>query len=205
MRLISEVINDDVTYQKTPLDLRNQRTYAVKAGVSGFLDVARQTFKEATEDVHQHVTEINQKYEMQAETRFDNPRGYYLRFSENDFDGRKVPEILVNCFRKRGFIECQTLDLMKLNQKIADSHEEVILMSDKTIQELLDNVRSEVPNLFKVCESIAMLDMITSFAQLVTTQDSYTRPEITDCIAIKSGRHPIRDKVWLRASLSWEN
>lgn len=30
LQLINEVINDDVTYQKTPLDLRNQRTYAVK-------------------------------------------------------------------------------------------------------------------------------------------------------------------------------
>lgn len=30
-----------------------------KSGVSGLLDVARQTFKEATEDVHQHVTDIN--------------------------------------------------------------------------------------------------------------------------------------------------
>lgn len=30
LELIKEVINDDVTYQKTPLDLRNQRTYAVK-------------------------------------------------------------------------------------------------------------------------------------------------------------------------------
>ncbi|KAJ8070307.1 hypothetical protein OCU04_000687 [Sclerotinia nivalis] len=59
IQLINEVINEDVTYQKTPLDLRNQRTYAVKAGVSGFLDVARQTFKEATEDVHQHVTEVH--------------------------------------------------------------------------------------------------------------------------------------------------
>lgn len=28
--LIKTVINDDVTYQRTPLDLRNQRTYAVK-------------------------------------------------------------------------------------------------------------------------------------------------------------------------------
>ena len=27
---IKEVINEDVAYQKTPLDLRNQRTYAVK-------------------------------------------------------------------------------------------------------------------------------------------------------------------------------
>lgn len=30
MNLIKNVINDDVAYQKGPLDLRNQRTYAVK-------------------------------------------------------------------------------------------------------------------------------------------------------------------------------
>ena len=29
---ISEVINDDVAYSKQPIDLRNQRTYAVKVG-----------------------------------------------------------------------------------------------------------------------------------------------------------------------------
>lgn len=32
--IISQVINHDVTYQRSPLDLRNQRTYAVK--VRGF-------------------------------------------------------------------------------------------------------------------------------------------------------------------------
>lgn len=30
MEFIREVINEDVTYQKSPLDMRNQRTYAVK-------------------------------------------------------------------------------------------------------------------------------------------------------------------------------
>jgi DNA mismatch repair protein MSH4 len=66
VQYISEVINDDVIYSKQPIDLRNQRTYAVKvgrrhrgagrmltfsqSGVNGLLDVARQTFKEATEE-----------------------------------------------------------------------------------------------------------------------------------------------------------
>ncbi|KAF7949911.1 uncharacterized protein EAE97_003420 [Botrytis byssoidea] len=195
IQFIDEVINEDVTYQKTPLDLRNQRTYAVKAGVSGFLDVARQTFKEATEDAHQHVSELNQNYKIQGEIRFDNLRKYYIRYFENDFDDRAIPDVLINRFRRKHYLECQTLDLIKLNQKTEDSHIEVILGSDKTIQELLENVRTEIPNLFKVCESIAMLDMIASFGQLVTNQDCYVRPEITDCIAIKSGRHPIRDKV----------
>ncbi|TVY24077.1 MutS-like protein [Lachnellula hyalina] len=194
IQLIAEVINDDVTYQKAPLDLRNQRTYAVKTGVSGLLDVARDTFREATQDVHQHVTEINETYGMQVDTRYDNARRYYLRVFESDFNGQALPDILINQYRKKGFIECQTLDLMKLNQKIEDSHQEVVLMSDKTVQELLDNIRGEIPNLFKVCESIAMLDMIAAFAHLATTSD-YCKPEISDCIVIQSGRHPIREKV----------
>ena len=40
-------------------------------------------------------------------------------------------------------------------------------MCDKTIQELLDNIRGEIPSLFRVCESIAMLDMLAAFGQLV--------------------------------------
>ncbi len=91
-------------------------------------------------------------------------------------------------------IECQTLKLVKLNQKITDAHNEVVNMSDRSIQDLIDDVRTEIHPLFKISESIAMLDMIASFAQLVTTQD-YVKPELTDTLAIKAGRHPIRDKI----------
>ena len=86
------------------------------------------------------------------------------------------------------------MDLVKLNQKIIDSHHEVVNMSDRSIQELIDEIRGEMAILFQVCESIAMLDMLASFAQLVTTQD-YVRPELTDTLAIKAGRHPIREKI----------
>lgn len=56
---IRHVIEADVTYVKSPLDLRNQRTFAVKSGISGMLDVSRQTYKELTEEIHNHVDEIN--------------------------------------------------------------------------------------------------------------------------------------------------
>ena len=80
--LINASINEDVTFVKSPLDLRNQRVYAVKvqfldnwhtwceflfgannwqAGVQGLLDVARKTNKEATDDLHQHVEDLNGK------------------------------------------------------------------------------------------------------------------------------------------------
>lgn len=39
-----------------------------------------------------------------------------------------------------------------------------------------------------------MLDMIAAFAQLVTTQE-YSKPEIIPTLAIKAGRHPVREKI----------
>jgi DNA mismatch repair protein MSH4 len=62
--LIDEVINQDTTYAKQPLELRNQRTYAVKSGVNGLLDVARTTYNEATEDAYQHCTELGRQWSL---------------------------------------------------------------------------------------------------------------------------------------------
>ncbi|KAM0425519.1 hypothetical protein ACHAPT_009308 [Fusarium lateritium] len=47
---IHRSIEPDVTYMKSALDLRNRRTFAVKTGINGMLDVARQTYKEVTEE-----------------------------------------------------------------------------------------------------------------------------------------------------------
>lgn len=56
---IRQIIEADVTYMKSALDLRNQRTFAVKAGINGMLDVARQTYKELTEEIHLHLDDLN--------------------------------------------------------------------------------------------------------------------------------------------------
>ena len=136
---------------------------------------------------------------MNVETRYENARQYYLRVLASEFDDRPVPDILVNRYRKKDFIECQTLDLMKLNQRISDSHAEVVLTSDQTIQKLLDDIRGEISSLFKVCESIAVLDMIAAFAHSAIAND-YVKPEIGDCLMIEAGRHPVKEKVIISES-----
>lgn len=67
-------------------------------------------------------------------------------------------------------------------------------MSDKAIQDLIAEIRVYMSVLFKVSESIAMLDVLSAFAHNVTLHD-YTRPRITQTLGIKAGRHPIREKV----------
>ncbi|RGP76984.1 DNA mismatch repair msh4 [Fusarium longipes] len=172
---IRQTIEADVTYMKSALDLRNQRTFAVKAGINGMLDVARQTYKELTEEIHLHVDELNEIHKVNATLRYDNGH------------------ILINVVRKKDKIECQTLDLVKLNLRLSDTSNEVVIRSDSVVQELLTELRNDVPYLFQVCESVALIDMISSFAQLATTKD-YVRPDISSTLALKAARHPVLDK-----------
>ncbi|KAI1145937.1 muts domain V [Nemania diffusa] len=194
MDMIAETINDDVIAMKAPIDMRNQRAYAVKSGVHGLLDVARQTYKEATEDVYQHVDELSKKHELVIDVKFDNRRKFWLRLEQNDFEDKQLPDVFINTIFRNRWIECQTLTLVQLNNRITDSHNEAVMLSDKVIQQLLDGIREYVPELFRVCEGIALLDMVTSFAQSATTRD-YIRPEISDTLALKSARHPICERV----------
>ncbi|PFH62227.1 hypothetical protein XA68_14506 [Ophiocordyceps unilateralis] len=193
---IRNVIEADVTYLKSPLDLRNQRTFAVKTGISGMLDVARQTYKELTEEVHQHVDRLSgsEEFRIRATLKFDNGRKYWLRLKASAFQGGTLPPVFINQVRKRDVVECQTLDLVKLNVRLSDTSNEVVIRSDAVVRDLMQDLRQASPQLFRVCESVALIDMIASFAQLATTR-GYIRPEITDTLALKSARHPIMDKV----------
>ena len=143
---------------------------------------------------HQIANNGTEQYDMALDLKFESARQFYIRIPLSELEEKQKPKVFINCFRKKNMIECQTLELLKLNQKITDAHNEVVNMSDRSIQDLINDVRLEIHPLFKISESVAMLDMISSFAQLVTTLD-YVRPELTDTLAIKAGRHPIREKI----------
>ena len=126
--------------------------------------------------------------------KYDVARQYYIRIAVSDVEDRDLPGVFINAYRKKTMIECQTLDLVKWNQKIVDSHHEVLQLSDWRIRVLIEDIRAVVSPLFKISDAIAILDVTASFAHLVTTQD-YCRPELTHAVAIKSGRHPVRERI----------
>ncbi|CAG8654048.1 7729_t:CDS:10 [Funneliformis mosseae] len=173
--LINDVINEDITYVKTPLALRNQRCYAVKAGFNGLLDVARQTYKETTQ--------------------FSSAIGFYLSINNEQLEGRPLPLIFITIKKKKKGQTFTTLEIMKKNTKINDSLTEVYLMSDKIIEDLISEIRGDIGVLYKASESIAMLDMLISFVHQCTVSN-YVRPEFTDTLAIKAGRHPMRESLY---------
>ncbi|KAJ3299721.1 MutS protein msh4 [Borealophlyctis nickersoniae] len=191
---IDEIINEDVTFQKSAMGLRNQRCYAVKAGFNGLLDVARQTYKETTNDVYELVNGYSQKYDIPIKVSFNPVVGFYLTTTQDQLGDRELPLEFINVVRKKKLFTFTTLKLISHNDRIQESLTEVYLMSDKTIAELIAEIRSHVGILYKASESIGILDMIAGFAHKCTVSNC-VRPEFTDTLAIKSGRHPIRESI----------
>lgn len=97
---------------------------------------------------------------------------------------------------KKGHIECLTLQMKKFDFRIADSVTEAMGMGDQVVQEMLDSIRTQIEPMFRVCDAIALLDMLASFAQIAILRD-YVRPVISDTLGLRAARHPILDKVGL--------
>jgi DNA mismatch repair protein MSH4 len=96
--------------------------------------------------------------------------------------------------KRRTVVECQTITIVQLNQRITNALDEATLTSDELVTQLLENLREYSSDMFQVCESIGLLDMVASFSHVVTIH-SYVRPETADELCILSGRHPILDQA----------
>lgn len=71
---------------------------------------------------------------------------------------------------------------------------EIYSMSNIVLKELLADIRQHIASLYKLSGCVAMLDMLHSFAHCCTVTP-LVRPEFTDTLAIKQGRHPVLDSM----------
>lgn len=69
-----------------------------------------------------------------------------------------------------------------------------VILYFSVICDLLADVRKDIGCLFRLCEMIAELDMLLSFANL-SSVSTYVRPQFGTILDIKQSRHPILDLV----------
>jgi DNA mismatch repair protein MSH4 len=72
-----------------------------------------------------------------------------------------------------------------------------VVLYFSVICDLLADVRKDIGCLFRLCEMIAELDMLISFASL-SSVSTYVRPQFGRILDIKQSRHPILDFVLQR-------
>ncbi|KAJ8325008.1 MutS protein msh4 [Batrachochytrium dendrobatidis] len=189
---IDKVINKNVKFEKSAIGLRNQRCFAVRSGFNGLLDVARQTFKEATADVHDLVKLYSNTYNLPIKLVYTPTSQYQMQLREDfiSVQNKRLPAEFINSTKKRKQITFTSLKLMSQNDRIQESLTEVYLMGDKIMFDLTAQIREYLSMLYQLSETLALLDMIVSFAAVAKSWNG-VRPEFTNTLAIKNGRHPI--------------
>lgn len=119
--------------------------------------------------------------------------GFVFTIGNNYVDG-KLPTGFIDANLKKGKWIFSSMELKKRNSRMKDALDETFLLSDATIHGLVIEALRDIGALYKASEAVALLDMLWSFAHISILRH-YIRPEFTDTLAIKAGRHPILEGV----------
>ncbi|CAH1773969.1 unnamed protein product [Owenia fusiformis] len=194
---IHTIIQDDTRYQKGNLNMRTQKCFAVKPKINGLLDVARRTYTEIVNDIAELTGQLSADHNLPLKTAYNSTRGFFIQLycgGKQTISVDSLPGIFVKVTKFKNTIGCTTADMIKYNERIKESLQEIYLMTNVVVSGLLVDIREHIGCLYKLTECVAMLDMLVSFAHACTVAN-YCRPEFTDTLAIKQGRHPILDQI----------
>jgi DNA mismatch repair protein MSH4 len=255
--LIEEAIEQDAIYSKAPIDVRNNRLWAVKVSASKFVlprplltaffrslnlmecwralasctEIAQTSCTNMSKSSARHFkvrrrwannpilssSRLTSGYAEHLgtapELRLANDNHYYLRFQWSEVEREIMrqqtgtesgessrvrhwrPRPLggvgtVNGIRRKQHYDCQTLELIQRSSQIQRHADIITGQSDRFVVDLKKSLMEHAESLLAVNEAIAVLDMLSSFAYLATTQN-YARPIISDNLVLKGARHPV--------------
>ncbi|KAL2021370.1 hypothetical protein VTK56DRAFT_7235 [Thermocarpiscus australiensis] len=178
--LIGETIEQDATYSKAPIDIRNNRLWAVKAEPNGVLERARQLYRERINEMHEYVEGLNKIFQ-----------GNDMVVGVQHWRQRVVGGVeIVNATRRKQHYCCQTMELIQKSSQIQRQADIVTAQSDKFVIELKRSLVDHADSLLALSEATAVLDMLCSFTHLAMVQN-YVRPIISDNLVLKAARHPV--------------
>ncbi|XP_012070017.1 DNA mismatch repair protein MSH4 [Jatropha curcas] len=197
---IGEVIDEDVLHARVPFVARTQQCFAVKAGIDGLLDIARRTFCDTSEAVHNLANKYREEFKVpNLKLPFNNRQGFYFSIPQKDIQG-KLPSKFIQVQKHGNNVHCSSLELASLNVRNKSAAEECYIRTEVCLEALLDAIREDASALSLLAEVLCLLDMIVnSFAHTISTKlvDRYTRPEFTNSgpLAFDAGRHPILESI----------
>ena len=126
---------------------------------------------------------------------YSTTRGYYISLPSAVVDdyGYLPPEYIQPVINKKS-IACTTEEILSLSDRAKESICLALSLTDRHIHATIELIRNDMEAVFLLVDSIALLDMLCSFADLVSMSDqSYVRPELNEggVLSIRGGRHPM--------------
>ncbi|KIO01684.1 hypothetical protein M404DRAFT_16192 [Pisolithus tinctorius Marx 270] len=192
--LIADNLNEEAGPVKGGLAAVNARVYAVRANRHRLLDVARETFKENVGDIMQLNAVLSEKHGLPL-TLVYQENGFVFTLKKDELEG-ELPKGFINITSQKGRWLFSSMELKKMNARMKDALDETLLLSNKIIQDLVEQILAYSGALYTASEAVAIVDLLWSFAHA-----TIMRPEFTGTFAVKAGRHPILETVQAAGTL----
>ncbi|EPS66790.1 hypothetical protein M569_07983, partial [Genlisea aurea] len=197
---IAEAIDEDALHARNPFVARTQQCFAVKAGLDGLLDVARRSFCDTSEAIHNLANKYREEFGLpNLRLLYNNRQGFYFSIPQKDIQ-HKLHSKFIQVIKHGNNIHCSSPELASLNVRNKSAAKECFNRTEICLEAFMDAIREDVCALTFLAEVLCLLDMIVnSFAQTISVKpvEKYTRPHFTDDgpLAIDSGRHPILESI----------
>ena len=120
--------------------------------------------------------------------------GYYIEITKSFLN--QVPENYIRKQTLTGGERFVTEELKQIEEKILGSEEKVISLEYEVFTQIRNEIARNIERLQKSANTIAKIDVLASLA-VVAEDNNYVYPEVNDgdIIDIKSGRHPVIEKM----------
>jgi DNA mismatch repair protein MSH4 len=196
---IDTILARDTALSRNAQKMRTEIVFAVQSGVNGLLDVARKSYTETVEDMNALLASYQARFGMPTmQLQFVAGRGYHLSLPPPPASTELPPEF-VQVQRQAKRWRCSTEALLSLNQRNAESLQEILIITERLLAELVARVGARLAPLLAANDALTQLDMLMAFAALVTkARTPYCKPTISPVlapIAIKQGRHPVFEQL----------
>lgn len=178
--------------------------FALKTGLNEFLDTTREIYTELHEDIYELLESLR------SESGFGNikimhsqKRGFYLSIENTESNSIHLPNTFIQVYKYKRRIMFSTLELNSLNTRLREVTEDILQLTMKALEPLVQKIRNHIGWLVTVSESIGILDVLYSFATVVCSASikengasSWSIPHFSENgpVAIKTGQHPLLSK-----------
>ncbi|XP_054388964.1 mutS protein homolog 4 isoform X4 [Pongo abelii] len=170
---IKTVINDDARYMKGCLNMRTQKCYAVRSNINEFLDIARRTYTEIVDDIAGMISQLGEKYSLPLRTSFSSARGFFIQMTTDciALPSDQLPSEFIKISKVKNSYSFTSADLIKMNERCQESLREIYHMTYMIVCKLLSEIYEHIHCLYKLSDTVSMLDMLLSFAHACTLSD----------------------------------
>ncbi len=167
----------------------------IRDGYDAKLDELRSLSKGGKEWIAKYQAEEIERTGIQnLKVGYNRVFGYYLEVTAAQID--KVPEDYIRKQTLKNQERFITPQLKEYEEKVLTADQQSIALEAEIFQQLRLRVASHLKRLQQSAETLAQLDVLSSFAHTAMSR-GYTRAEITNetILDIREGRHPVLDAI----------